>query len=188
MGPPVAATTRHRRRDCRSLCGRLYRWLRTSARSRAVPCRSQGEARSLWTESSSREDAAHRVWSVRECEPPRSRPRQAGDVRLPRVQALLRDPAGWQRLRARKEADSQADANQTSGDQGAAHGDPPRRDRRARQMARSGLAGLDGLLCCADERLSDLSIPPSHDRTLAWRADASKPKTSTYVDENEDDR
>ena len=50
------------------------------------------------------------------------------------------------------------------------------------------LAGLDGLLCCADERLSDLSIPPSHDRTLAWRADASKPKTSTYVDENEDDR
>ena len=95
---------------------------------------------------------------------------------------------GWQRLRAREEADGQAHANQTSGDQGAAHGDPPRRDRRARQMACSGPAGLDGLLCCADERLSDLSIPPSHDRTLAWRADASKPKTSTYVDENEDDR
>jgi tripeptide aminopeptidase len=29
-------------------------------------------------------------------------------------------------------ADSQADASQTSGDQGAAHGDPPRRDRWAR--------------------------------------------------------
>src|SRR6202040_1497401 len=124
----------------------------------------------------------------RDFEPPRSRPRQTGDVRLPGVQTLLRAPAGWQRLRARKEADGQAHANQTSGDQGAAHGDPPRRDRRARQMACSGPAGLDGLLCCADERPSDLSIPPSHDRTLAWRADASKPKTSTYVDENEDDR
>lgn len=87
-----------------------------------------------------------------------------------------------------KEADGQTHANQTSGDQGTAHGNPPRRDRWARQMACSGPAGLDGLLCCADERLSDLSIPPSHDRTLAWRPDASKPKTSTYVDENEDDR
>ena len=43
-------------------------------------------------------------------------------------------------------------------------------------------ARLDGLLCCADERLSDLSIPASHDRTLARRSDASKPKTSTNVD------
>jgi hypothetical protein len=55
-------------------------------------------------------------------------------------------------------------------------------------MACSSPAGLDGLLCCADERLNDLSVPPSHDRTLARRADASKPKTSTYVDSNEDDR
>src|SRR5215475_11150932 len=70
-----AAAMRHRRRDRRALCGRLYRWLRASARSRAIPCRSQGAARSFWTESSSREDAAHRVWSVRDCEPPRPRPR-----------------------------------------------------------------------------------------------------------------
>src|SRR4029077_4900976 len=55
-------------------------------------------------------------------------------------------------------------------------------------MACSSPAGLDGLLCCADERLNDLSVPRSHDRTLARRADASKPKTSTYVDSNEDDR
>src|SRR6516164_5530825 len=55
-------------------------------------------------------------------------------------------------------------------------------------MACSSPARLDGLLCCADERLNDLSIPPSHDRTLARRADTSKPKTSTYVDSNEDDR
>ena len=33
------------------------------------------EARSFWTESSSREDAAHRVWAERNCEPPHSRPR-----------------------------------------------------------------------------------------------------------------
>src|SRR5215471_2566769 len=86
---------------------------------------------------------------------------------FPRVQALLRDPAGWQRLRARKEANGQAHANQTSGDQGAAHGHPPQRDRRTRQMACPSSAGLDGLLCCADERLSDLCIPASYDRTMA---------------------
>ena len=104
------------------------------------------------------------------------------------VQALLRDPAGRRRLRARKEADGQAHANQTSGDQGAAQGDPPRWDRWARQMACPGPAGLDGLLCCADERLRDLGIPASHDRTLAWRADAPQPATSIDVDPNEDDR
>jgi hypothetical protein len=38
------------------------------------------------TESSSREDAAHRVWSVRDCEPPRPRP-ETFDLRLARVQA-----------------------------------------------------------------------------------------------------
>ncbi len=70
----------------------------------------------------------------------------------------------------------------------AAHGDPPRRDRRARQMACSGPAGLDGLLCCADERLSDLSIPPSHDRTLAQSSHAPRPAAPIDVDSNEDDR
>ena len=52
------------------------------------------------------------------------------------------------------------------GNQGAAYGDPPRRDRGARQMACPGPAGLDGLLhCCADERLRDLGIPASPDQT-----------------------
>ena len=32
------------------------------------------------------------------------------------------------------------------------------------------LLGMDGLLCCADERLRDLGIPASHDRTLAYGA------------------
>ena len=73
-------------------------------------------------------------------------------------------------------------------DQGAAHGHTPRRDREAGPLAPPGSAWLDGLLRGANERLGNLSIPASHDRTLARRADASKPKTSTYVDENEEDR
>src|SRR5215472_12784442 len=55
-------------------------------------------------------------------------------------------------------------------------------------LAPPGPAWLDGLLRGANERLGNLSIPASHDRTLAQRADASKPTTSTYVDENEEDR
>ena len=50
----VTNVMRHRRRDCRALRGRFYRWLRAPARSGAIPCRSQGEARSFWTDSSSR--------------------------------------------------------------------------------------------------------------------------------------
>jgi len=53
---------------------------------------------------------------------------------------------------------------------------------------RSGPAGLDGLLCCADERLSDLGIPASPDRTLAQRAHAPRPTAPIDVDANEDDR
>jgi len=82
----------------------------------------------------------------------------------------------------------QAHANQTSGDQRAAHGDPPQRDRRVRQMACPSPAGLDGLLCCADERLSDLCIPASYDRTLARRAHAPQPVAPINMDPNEDDR
>jgi hypothetical protein len=81
-----------------------------------------------------------------------------------------------------------AKRNQTSGDQGAAQGDPPRRDRWARQMACPSPAGLDGLLCCADERLSDLCIPASYDRTLARRPHAPQPTAPINVDPNEDDR
>ena len=97
-------------------------------------------------------------------------------------------PVGAAGLRAREEASPQANACQASRDQGAANGHTPRRDRNAGPLAPPGSARLDGLLCCADQRLGDLSIPASHDRTLARRADTSKPKTSTYVDENEEDR
>ena len=101
---------------------------------------------------------------------------------------LLRDPSERLGLRAREEASPQANACQASRDQGAAHGHTPRRDREAGPLAPPGSAWLDGLLRGANERLGNLSIPASHDRTLARRADASKPKTSTYMDENEEDR
>ena len=114
--------------------------------------------------------------------------RQAGVVRLPRVHAFLRDPSKRLGLRAREETGGQANACQASRDQGAAHGYTPRRDRKAGPLALPGSARLDGLLCRADERFGDLSIPASHDRTLARRSDASKPTTSINVDENEADR
>ena len=153
-----------------------------------VPCRSKGKARTLRARPSPRQDAAHRVRSMRNCESSYSRSRQAGVVRLPGVYALLRDPSERLGLRAREEASPQANACQASRDQGAAHGHTARRDRKAGPLALPGSARLDGLLCRADERLSDLSIPASHDRTLARRSDASKPKTSINVDENEADR
>ena len=97
-------------------------------------------------------------------------------VRFPRVHAFLRDPSERLGLRAREETGGQANACQPLRDQGAANGQTARKDRKAGPLALPGSARLDGLLCCADERLSDLSIPASHDRTLARRSDASKPK------------
>jgi RNA-directed DNA polymerase len=145
-------------------------------------------ARTLRAHPSSRQDAAHRVWPIRNCESTCSGSRQAGVVRFPRVHAFLRHPSERLGLRAREETGGQANACQASRDQGAANGHTARRDRKAGPLAQPGSARLDGLLCCADERLSDLSVPASHDRTLARRSDASKPKTSTNVDENEEDR
>ena len=82
-----------------------------------------------------------------------------------------------------------SECGQAPRDQGAANGHTARRrpKGRAAGSARFCAAGL-AYYRCADERLSDLSIPASHDRTLARRSDASKPKTSTNVDENEEDR
>jgi hypothetical protein len=104
--------------------------------------------------------------------------RSRSTFRLSGVHALLRDPSERLGFRAREEASGQANACQASRDQGAAHGHTSRGDRKAGPLALPGSARLDGLLCYADERLSDLSIPASHDRTLARRSDASKPKTS----------
>ena len=59
---------------------------------------------------------------------------------------------------------------------------------RGRAAGSARFCVLDGLLRGANERFGNLSVPASHHRTLARRPDASKPKTSTYVDENEEDR
>src|SRR6187200_1178281 len=60
---------------------------------RAVPCRSEGKARTLRAHPSSRQDAAHRVWPIRNCESTCSGSRQAEVVRFPRVHAFLRHPS-----------------------------------------------------------------------------------------------
>ena len=109
-------------------------------------------------------------------------------VRLPGVHAFLRDPSKRLGLCAREETGGQANACQTSRDQGAAHGHTPRRGRKAGPLALSGSARLDGLLCRTDERFGDLSIPASHNRTLAPCPHASKPTTPINVDANEEDR
>src|SRR5262249_32328502 len=88
----------------------------------------------------SRQDAAHRVRPVRDCEPTRSGSRQTGVVRLPWVHALLREPPGWSRLRSRTEAGSKAHARQAAGNQGMLAGDATRRDPTARSMACPGPA------------------------------------------------
>src|SRR6516162_2536694 len=165
-----------------------------SAFSLAPPLRSTSSAAvkaalfaPLRAHPSSRQNAAHRVWPIRNCESTCSGSRQARDVQLPRVHALLRDPSERLGLRSREETGGQANACQASRDQGTAHDHTARRDRQAGPLALPSSARLDGLLCCADERLSDLSLPASHDRTLARRSDASKPKTSINVAENEED-
>ena len=56
----------------------------------------------------------------------RSRGRQAEDVRLPWVYALLRHPAKRQRFRAGADADPKPDADEAERDQEAASGNSPR--------------------------------------------------------------
>src|SRR5260370_25995544 len=96
--------------------------------------------------------------------------------------------ADCMRICSGKKESAEGNTNEHGENQGAAHGDPPRRDRRARQMACPSPAGLDGLLCCADERLSNLCIPASYDRTLARRPHAPQPAAPINVDPDEDDR
>jgi hypothetical protein len=131
---------------------------------------------------------AHRVRQKGNRRPPRSRSRQAGDVRLPWVHALLRDPAKRQWLRAGKDAGAQADAGQAETNQGVAQGDPPRRRRGARQMACPGASRLVGLLRRADERTGDHGVPSPSGRSLAPRHQAAGTETSARMAANEDDR
>src|SRR4029077_5009728 len=136
----------------------------------------------------SRKDEAHRVRQEGNCDPPRPRSRQAGDVRLPWVHALLRDPTKRRRLRAGKDASSQADAGEAETNQGTAQGDPPRRRRGARQMACPGASWLVGLLRRADERAGDHSVPAPSGRSLAPRHQATGTEASACMAANEGNR
>jgi len=101
----------------------------------SIPCRPQGEARSFWIESSSEktrliEFVANAIAN-----------RRTRGLGKPETfdflgSSITARPGGM--AAASCSGGSQwpsASRTQASGDQGAAHGDPPRRDRRARPMA-----------------------------------------------------
>src|SRR3954468_9809067 len=181
VGPAVASPPRDRRHDRRALRGRHHRRLRAPARRGAVPARPRRPPRPLRARPPPRQDAADRVRTARHRAPPGPGPRQAGDLRLPRVHALLRDPAERRRLRAGADAGPRADAGEAARDQGAAPGDPPRRGRGAGPLARPGPARLARLLRRADERPGDHGLPAPRGRTLAPRPPAPGPAASATV-------
>ena len=188
LGSSMAATSIDGRYDCRALCGRHDCRLRAPRRRGKVsrrPLSAHGRFRA-WPPS--RKDEAHRVRQEGNCDPPRPRSRQAGDVRLPWVHALLRDPTKRRRLRAGKDASSQADAGEAETNQGTAQGDPPRRRRGTRQMACPGASWLAGLLRRADERASDHSVPAPSGRSLAPRHQATGTEASACMAANEGNR
>ena len=79
--------------------------------AQAVPRRASSEVREVRPGAASRQDAAHRVRAVRRPEREAARPRQAGDVRLPRLHAHLREDEG-RTLLAQAQDDHEADAGQ----------------------------------------------------------------------------
>ena len=100
----------------------------------------------------------------------------------------LRDPTKRRRLRAGKDASSQADAGEAETNQETAQGDPPRRRRGARQMACPGASWLVGLLRRADERAGDHSVPAPSGRSLAPRHQATGTEASARMAANEGNR
>src|SRR3954451_19835958 len=85
LGRAVAATPRDRRHDRRALRRRPDRRLRAPAGRGAVPRRPPGAAGPVRAPAAPGEDEADRVRQGCDRGTPGSRPRQAGDVRLPRV-------------------------------------------------------------------------------------------------------
>ncbi len=108
LGPGVAGAARHRRHDRRSLCGRHHRRFPAQGRCRAVPCRPEGSVREVRARASPGQDAADRLWAVRRRAAPGTWRREAGDVRLSRVHAPLRDEEERTRLPAATKDEAQA--------------------------------------------------------------------------------
>ena len=165
------------------------RWLRASARSGAIPCRSQGEARfrfglNLHPDKTRLIDFGRHAIANRRARG-LGKPETFDFLGFKHYCTTRRDGSGFvlgrkpmaKRMRTKlREIKEQLMVTRHDGIDG--------QGKWLAQVLRGSIA------CSAvhDERLSDLSIPSSRDRTLAWRAGASKPQTSTYVDENEDDR
>ena len=115
-----------------------------------------------------------------------ARSQQAGDVRLPWVHALLRDPTKRRRLRAGKDASSQADAGQVeTKSRNSSRRPATTASKGARQMACPGASRLVGLLRRADERAGDHGVPAPSGRSLAPRNQAAGTEASARMSANE---
>src|SRR5271169_2538794 len=110
VGRVVEEPLRARRCDHRAVRGRLHRGLRASSRRAAVPRRPAGAVREVRPGPARGQDAADRVRAACRPEAEGTRARQAGDVRLPRLHAHLREDQG-RALRAAAGHDLQADGS-----------------------------------------------------------------------------
>jgi RNA-directed DNA polymerase len=102
-----------RRRGSRPLCGRHYPRISASDRSRSFPGKLSGTAGNVWAGAPSRQDAPDRVRTVCRTKPGTKRGRQAGNVRLSRLHAHLREE--WIRaIHGAAHDDPQTHASQTA--------------------------------------------------------------------------
>ena len=158
---------RHRRHDCRALCGRHDRRLRAPGRSEQfladLKARMARFELGLHPEKTRLIEFGRKAIATRRARG-LGKPETFDFLGFTHYCATRRSGGGFVlgRTPVRKRMRAKLGTNQ-----GTAQGDPPRRRRGARQMACPGPSGLDGLLRRADERLRDLGIPASHGRTLA---------------------
>ena len=154
------------RRDHCSLCGRSCGRVPVQAGCGALSPRHSGAAGAFWPQPPPEQDPPRGVRTVRSREPSHPRGRQAGNLRLPGLHALLHDdPArplsAW----------SQTDREKDQQDLGAYQGDPPQTEA-SRHLGGRGMVG-PGL-----SRLVQLLRRPG----VAPVAQAAPPPAATPVD------
>ena len=140
-----------RRHDHRPLRGRLRVRLPARGRREALPPGPRREAGPLRTGTAFGEDPAHRVRPVRKGGPPTAWAGQAGDVRLPRHDALLR-PVEEGQVQGRTQAVPETGQPHLAADQGGAAQAAARRPERNGGVAGQGHKRLAQLLCRPGER------------------------------------
>src|ERR1022692_2026850 len=113
VGGRLAQEMGARRRGSRPLCGRHYPRIPASDRSRSFPGKLSGTAGNVWAGAPSRQDAPDRVRTICRTKPGTNRGRQAGNVRLSRLHAHLREE--WIRaIHGAAHDDPQTHASQTA--------------------------------------------------------------------------